>query len=91
MSIDTSTEELVIPEGYGLLSILDSTGDTRIMWNPRDKDDVASAEAAWDAAKKRGMVAYFVGDNGEAGEVIQGTKFPKKEGKIIMAPQLVGG
>ena len=90
MSIDTRTEELVIPEGHGFLSILDPTGDTRIMWNPRDKDERKTAEAAFDAAKARGMVAYSVGENGEPGEVIQGG-FPKNAGKIIMAPQLVGG
>lgn len=89
MSVDIRTEELVIPEGYALLSILDSTGDTRIMWNPKDKDERATAEAAFDKAKEKGMIAYSVGENGEPGEVL--TSFPKKAGKVIMAPQLVGG
>lgn len=73
------------------LHIMDSTGDTRIMWDPRNKEEVSVAESAFNAAKAKGMVAYTVDANtGEkTGEVIR--KFDKKAGKIIMAPQLVGG
>jgi hypothetical protein len=73
------------------LHIMDHTGDTRIMWDPRNKDEVDTAKAAFDAAKKKGMIAYKVdATTGEkTGEVIR--EFDKKAGKIIMAPQLVGG
>jgi hypothetical protein len=73
----------------GTLHIMDSTGDTRQMWNPRDKDEVATAKAAFDAAKKRGMLAYTVKKDGSKGKVI--TEFDKNLGKVIMTPQLVGG
>ena len=71
------------------LHVLDGSGDTRIMWHPKDKDEVATAKASFDEAKKRGMLAYTVKDDGTKGEVIH--EFDKKLGKIIMVPQLVGG
>lgn len=72
-----------------LLSIADATGDTRVMWDPRSKDEVKVAEDAFNAAKAKGMLAYSVNEDGSKGEVIQ--RFDKKAGKIIMTRQLVGG
>ena len=73
------------------LHITDSTGDTRILWDPRNKDEVATAEAAFDAAKAKGMLAFRVDDTtGEkTGEVIR--RFDKKAGKIVMVRQTQGG
>jgi hypothetical protein len=76
----------------GMLCIMDSTGDTRIMWDPRNADEVDIAKAAFKKAKDKGMVAYAVDQTtGEKvdGEVIR--EFDPARGKIIMAPQLVGG
>ena len=73
-----------------VLSIADPTGDTRIMWDPRSKDEVSTAKAAFDAAKKKGMLAYTVDpESADKGEVIQ--KFDPQAGKIIMSRALQGG
>lgn len=72
-----------------MLSIADATGDTRIMFDPKVKDEVDTARAAFDAAKAKGMLAYAVDADGGKGEVIR--DFDKKAGKIIMTKQLVGG
>ncbi len=74
-----------------VLHIPDHTGDTRIMWDPRDEDEIDAARAAFNAAKARGMVAYAVGEGGNpnTGEVIR--DFDPAKGKIIMMKQLVGG
>ena len=72
------------------LSIADPSGDTRIMWDPNNRDEVKTAKAAFDEAKSRGMLAYAVDPNSaEKGEVIR--EFDKTLGKIIMSRQLVGG
>ena len=73
------------------LHITDPTGDTRLIWSPDNEDEVGVARAAFDAAKKKGMVAYAVDPaNGESsGEVIR--TFDPKRGKIIMVRQLQGG
>ena len=78
-------------ENVGTLHIMDSSGDTRIMWDPRNQDEIDIAKAAFKKAKDKGMVAYAVDDKGEKreGEVIR--EFDATRGKIIMAPQLVGG
>jgi len=85
----TDVEQTVIPEGTGLLAVLDSTGDTRIMWDPARPDEVEMAQDAFKKAKKKGYVAHKVGTDGEPGEVIR--DFDPRAGKIIMTPQLVGG
>ena len=74
-----------------MLHIMDSSGDTRLMWDPRNADEVDTAKAAFDAAKAKGMVAYTVDPNSgeKTGTVIR--EFDEKAGKIIMTPQLVGG
>lgn len=73
-----------------ILSIADPSGDTRIMWDPKSKDDVATAKAAFDQAKKKGMLAYAVDpESADKGEVIR--EFDPKAGKIIMSRQLQGG
>lgn len=73
-----------------LLSIADPSGDTRIMWDPKKKDEVATAKAAFDAAKAKGMLAYSVDPtSADKGEVIR--EFNPKAGKIIMSRPLAGG
>ena len=73
------------------LHITDETGDTRIMWDPAIADEVATAKAAFDAAKKKGMLAYSVDpeSGGRTGEVIR--EFNETAGKIIMVRQTRGG
>ena len=88
--MSTSTEERPVETVVrNSLHIPDSTGDTRIMWDPRNKEEVKLAQDAFNSAKAKGMLAYMVSDDGSAGEVIR--DFDKKAGKIIMARQTQGG
>lgn len=73
-----------------MLSIADATGDTRLMWDPRDKDEVKVAKEAFEKAKSKGMLAYSVDEKGEkTGSVIR--EFDPTLSKIVMTKQLVGG
>jgi hypothetical protein len=74
-----------------LLSIASLEGDTRLMWNPANADEVATAQAAFDAARERGMLAYAVTEGGErdAGQVIR--TFDPTQAKIIMTNPTQGG
>jgi len=74
-----------------VLHITDETGDTRIMWDPAVADEVATAKAAFNAAKKKGMLAYAVDaeTGGRTGEGIR--EFDETKGKIIMIRQTRGG
>jgi len=80
-----------LPEGFAMLSIPDATGDTRLMWNPRDAEDTALAKKAFKDARKRGMMVYLVDPNsGEStGQVV--TEFPETEGKLIAVKPIQGG
>ena len=72
------------------LSIPDVSGDTRLMWDPRDADEVKIAREAFDAAKAKGMVAYAVDQSGDrSDEVIR--EFDPARSKIVMTKQLAGG
>jgi hypothetical protein len=73
------------------LHITDETGDTRIMWDPAVPDEVATAKAAFNAAKKKGMLSYAVDPEtgGQTGEVIR--EFDETKGKIVMVRQTRGG
>jgi hypothetical protein len=74
-----------------VLHITDTTGDTRIMWDPAVADEVDTAKAAFKKAKQKGMLAYAVDPDsgGRTGEVI--TTFDETKGKIIMVRQTQGG
>lgn len=72
------------------LHITDEKGDTRLMWDPAVPDEVDTARAAFKAAKKKGMLAYAVNEEGgRTGEVIR--EFDETAGKIIMIRQTQGG
>lgn len=73
----------------GNLSVLDRTGDTRIMWDSGKSDEVAAARKTFDDLKKKGYWAYAVKKSGEQGEVIQ--EFDPELEKIILAPRMQGG
>jgi hypothetical protein len=72
-----------------VLHVMDATGDTKVMWSADNPDEVEAAKATFDRLKKKGYLAYSVNDDGSKNEVIR--NFDKTAGRIIMAPQLVGG
>lgn len=78
-----------VPEGAHVLAVLDASGDTRIIWNPDNPDEVANAKRTFDDLKKKGYVAYAVKRDGEKGEVVKG--FDPEAEKLILAPQMRGG
>lgn len=73
----------------GELSVMDATGDTKLIWDSDNADDVAAAKAMYDAQKAKGYMAYSVKKSGKQGEVLQ--QFDPLAEKIIMAAPLAGG
>ena len=73
----------------GELRCLSKLGDTKVVWDPDNEDEVESAEREFDILIERGFFAYSVNKRGEKGRLIK--KFNPKAGKIIMIPKLVGG
>lgn len=73
----------------GTLCVLDRTGDTKVIWDSKNADEVAAAKAAFDTLKKKGFLAYTVSKDGSKGEVIR--EFDETAERIIMSPPMQGG
>jgi hypothetical protein len=73
----------------GTLCKLDHTGDTKLIWDPANVDEVAAARTTFDSLKAKGFIAYRVAAGGEKGTVL--SQFDKSAEKIIMTPALQGG
>jgi hypothetical protein len=78
-----------VPEGKHMLSILDSTGDVRIIWDPLNAEEVKSTKKQFDDLLKKGYRAYSVNAQGEKDRQIR--EFDPAAEKVILAPALVGG
>lgn len=68
---------------------LNETGDTKLIWDTDNPDEVEAAKAMFDKLKKKGYLAYAVNKKGDKGEVL--TEFDPEAERIILAPQMKGG
>lgn len=66
-----------------------TAGDTKVMYDPKNDDEVEVAEEQFDALIEKGFTAYKVKKDGEKGKKV--TKFTADEGKYIMVPPIKGG
>jgi hypothetical protein len=73
----------------GEMAILDRTGDTKIIWDSANEDEVEEAKRTFKNLKDKGYAAYSVNKKGDKGEVMK--KFDADAERIIMAPPLQGG
>jgi hypothetical protein len=74
----------------GNLEIVDPKGDTKVIWDSENEDEVKAAEELFNSLRKKGHLAYaVVGEKGEKGEVIK--KFDPELERIILAPAMAGG
>jgi predicted glycosyltransferase len=72
------------------LAIMGVTGDTKILWDADNKDEVDNARETFNRLKKKGYLAYTVkGKNGDKGEILK--EFDPDVERIIMAPAPTGG
>lgn len=73
----------------GMLSIASRTkGDVKITWDPKNKEEVAAAEKAFDDLIAKGHLAYDTSDEKDRKAI---RKFNAKAGEIVIAPPLTGG
>lgn len=73
----------------GELRYLSSLGDTKLIWNSDDKDEVEAAKETFDRLKKKGFMAFSVKKDGGKGKKI--TEFDAAAERIILTPGLQGG
>jgi len=73
----------------GELSILGTKGDTKVIWDPENEDEVEAAEEQFDTLIDKGFLAFEVKKAGRKGKQIK--EFDPDAGKIIMTPAVKGG
>lgn len=79
------------PTHTGMMAELNETGDTKVMWDKDNPDEVAAAKATFDRLTKDRKFAAFLakGPKGEQGERIR--EFDPTAERIILVPQYQGG
>jgi len=71
------------------MRIMGTLGDTKVIWDTENEDEVEAAEDQFDALKEKGFKAYAVKKDGKPGKEIK--KFDSEAGMIIMVPKIAGG
>lgn len=84
------TAPAATPIYTGIMSELNESGDTKVIWDRNNPDEVAAARATFDAlAKTKRYLAYKVKEGGDQGEQIRA--FDPNAERIILVPPMVGG
>lgn len=74
----------------GRLEIMDSTGDTKHIWNRNNTEEVSVMRDLFNTLKRRGYAIFKVeGKEGERGEVMH--EFDPRAERMIASPAPVGG
>lgn len=74
----------------GELRILNSSGDSKVIWDPANDDEVEAAKCQFDMLLGKGFSIFKVGkDHEKTGGALK--KFPAIAGKLIAIPKIVGG
>lgn len=80
----------VLTPNQGWLEILDHTGDSKLIWDRHNRDEVDAAQAMFDSLTRKRYLAFQAeGDDGRKGKQI--SKFDPNMERIIMVPPMVGG
>lgn len=74
----------------GELRVLGKEGDTKVIWDPKNEDEVEAAEAQFNSLTKKGFTAYEVGVSGRKTSR-KVAEFDPDMGKVIMVPKIAGG
>lgn len=75
----------------GQAAILDHTGDTRLMWDKNNPEEVAAAKETFERLTKNSRYSAFIatGDKGERGKRLD--KFDPNVERMILVPAYAGG
>lgn len=73
----------------GTMEIMDRTGDTKVIWDRSNEDEVENARRTFKDLKKKGYIAYAVKADGDKGKVV--SEFDPEAEKLILTPALRGG
>lgn len=66
-----------------------TSGDTKLVWDSQQDDEVANAKRTFNDLKKKGYAAFAVGPKGKQAEQIK--EFDPDAESLIMVPAIAGG
>lgn len=72
----------------GELATMDSSGDTKVSWDPSKPGEVAAARATFDSLRAKGYAAYRMNGENQGEQIFT---FDPAAGRIILAPAMQGG
>lgn len=70
------------------LSIMDSSGDKEVTWQPDNLSETEAAKAIFDAVRRRGYLVYSQ-PAGESGVALR--QFDEKAENMVAVPPIVAG
>lgn len=74
----------------GQLRVLGASGDTKIEWNPKDKDETKEARKMFDKlVKTKSMTAWKIDRKGRKDKQLK--EFDPSAGMILLVPPTKGG
>lgn len=73
-----------------VMEIMDpKAGDTKIIWDPSNADEVANAKRTFDDLAAKGFTAYRVTEDGKTDALIR--TFEPTAARLILKPAYAGG
>lgn len=72
------------------LAVMGAKGDTKIIWDVANEDEVANARRTFADLRKKGYLAFRVNDD-DASKGEQINRFDEEAEKMILAPPMQGG
>lgn len=73
----------------GQLRIMGGAGDTKLIWDADNDDEVANAKRTYDDLISKGFTAFEVKNDADKGERMR--RFDPEAEKVIMVPRMAGG
>ena len=71
------------------MSAMGSAGDTKVEWDPDNKEEVKVAERTFKDLTKKGFTGFRVYDDGKKGQQL--TEFDPQAERILLIPPMAGG
>jgi hypothetical protein len=72
-----------------LMHVMAPSGDTKVIWDPANAAEVASAQRTFTELRGKGFTAYSVTEDGRTDAIL--TAFDPTAARIIMKPAFAGG
>lgn len=90
MSDTMEVTEAIESRYTGIMAEMNDSGDTKILWDKNNQDEVDNARSQFEKlTKEKGFAAFAVKKNGDQGERVR--VFDPEAERIILVPQLRGG